>query len=66
MKRLATLDVSADGSLRVKRSTVVFSGHEAHPSLSEGVIEKEQASSNHITVREIVDWNSEIGLAENS
>jgi len=32
MKRLATLDVSIDGSLRVKRSTVVFSGHEAHPS----------------------------------
>jgi len=64
MKRLSTLDVSTDGSLRVKRCTVVFIGHKAHPSPSEEVIEKEQASSNHITVREVDDSDSEIELAK--
>jgi len=63
MKRLSTLNVSRDGSLRVKRPTVVFAGHKAHPNPSEEVIEKEQASSNHITVRELDDSNSEIELA---
>ena len=60
MKRLSSLDVSIDGSLRVKRCTVVFADHKAHPSPSEEVIEKEQASSNHITVREVDDSDSEI------
>jgi len=42
MKRLSTLDVSTEGSLRVKRRIVVFTGHKAHPSPSEEVKEKEQ------------------------
>jgi len=63
MKRLSTLAVSTDGSLRVKKCTMVFTSHKAHPSPSEEVIEKEQASSNHITVRED-DSDSEIELAE--
>ena len=31
-KHLSTLDVSTDGSLRVKRPTVVFTGHRANPT----------------------------------
>jgi len=63
-KHLSTLDVSTDGSLRVKRSAVAFTGHKAHPSSSEEVIKKEQASSNHITVWEVDDSDSKIKLAE--
>jgi len=55
MKCLSTLDVSIDGSLRVKRRTMVFTGHKAHPSPSEKVIERELASSNHITMQEVDD-----------
>ena len=41
MKHLSTLDISIDGLLGVKRCTVVFTGHKAHPSPSEEVIKKE-------------------------
>jgi len=64
MKCLSTLDVSTDGLLRAKRRTVVFTGHKAYLSPSEEVIEKEQASSNQITVREFDDSDSEIELIE--
>ena len=43
---------------------MVFTSHKAHPSPSEEVKEKEQASSNHITKREVDDSDSEIELAE--
>jgi len=64
MKCLSTLDISTDGLLRVKRCSVVFTCHKAHPSLSEDIIEKEQASSNHITVREVDDSDSEIEIVK--
>jgi len=64
MKRLSNLDISTDGSQRVKRHTVVFTDHKARPSHSEEVIEKEQAPSNHITVWEVNDSDSEIELTE--
>jgi len=66
MKRLSTLDVSTDGLLRVKRHIVVLTGHKPHPTPSEEVIENEQASSNHIIVREVDDSDSKIGLTETS
>ena len=59
MKRLSILNVNMDGSLKVKRHTVVFTSHKAHPSLSKEVKEKEQASSSHITVREVNDLDSD-------
>jgi len=43
---------------------VDFTGHKANPSPNQEVIEKKQASSNHITVREADDLNSEIELTE--
>ena len=43
---------------------MVLTGHKAHPSPSKEVKEKEQASSNHITVREVDDSDSEIELAD--
>jgi len=64
LKRLSTLDVNIDGSLIVKRRTVVFTGHKANPRLNKEVIEKEQASSNHIMVREVDDSDSKMELVE--
>ena len=43
---------------------MVFTSHKAHLSPSEEVKEKEQASSNHITAREVDDSDSEIELVE--
>ena len=43
---------------------MIFTGHKANHIPNKEVIEKEQATSNHITVREVDDSNSEIELAE--
>ena len=43
---------------------MVFTGHKANPSSNKEVIEKEQASSNYITVQEVDDLDSEIKLVE--
>jgi len=64
MKRLSTLDVSTNGSLRVKRRTVVFTGHKNHTSSSKEVLEKEQVSPDRITLREVDDSDFEIELTE--
>jgi len=64
MKRLSTLDVRTDSSLRVRRHTIVFTGDKANSSPNEKIIQKEQASFNHITMGEVDDSNFEIELAE--
>jgi len=64
MKRLSTLDVKTEGSLRVKRHTVVFTGHRVNPGLKEELKQEEQASSNHIIVQEVDDSDAEIELTE--
>jgi len=61
---LLTLDVKIDDSLRGKRWTVVFTGHRSNPSRNEEFRQEEQASSNHVTVREVDDSNSKIELTE--
>ena len=55
MKRLMTLDVKIDGSLRVKRCTIVFNDHRSKHSPNKEVRQEKQASSNYVTIREVDD-----------
>ena len=50
MKHVSTLDVKTDGSLKVKRRTLVLTSHGDNANLKEKTKEEEQASFNHITV----------------
>ena len=43
---------------------VVFTGYKANPSAYKEAIKKEQASSNHITVWDVDDSDSEIEFLE--
>jgi len=53
-----------DGSLRVKRRTVVLRGQQKSFNSNEKFEEEQVASPNHITIHECDDSYSEIGLAE--
>jgi len=64
MKCLSTLDVKTNGSLRVKRCTVVFNNKRSNPSPNEEVGQEEQVLSNHITVQKVNDSDYEIKLME--
>ena len=66
MKRFSTLDVKMDGSLRVKMRTVVLTRQQKSYSSNEKSEEEQVASSNHITIRECddSDSDSEIELIE--
>ena len=59
MKRFSTLDVKMDGSLRVKRRTVVLTGQQKSSNSDEKSKEEQVASSNHITIRECDDSDSD-------
>ena len=64
MKRFSSLDVKTDGSLRVKKRTVIFTCQQKNSNSSNEVEEEEVVSSNHITIHECDDSNSEIELAK--
>ena len=66
MKRFSTLDVKTDSSLRVKRCSVDFTGQRKNSGSNEEAEEEEAVSSNHITIRECDDddSDSEIELVE--
>jgi len=64
MKRFSSFDVKTDGSLRVKRRTVIFTGQQNNSNSSNEAEEKEVVPSNHITAHECDDSDSEIELAE--
>ena len=49
-----------DGSLRVKRRTVVLTSQQKSSSSNEKAEEEQVASSNHITIRELDDSDSEL------
>ena len=52
MKLVSTLDVKADGSVKVEKRTLTITSCEVS-SYSKGKVEdKEQVSYNHITIRE--------------
>jgi len=59
MKRFSTLDVKMDGSLRVKRLTVILTSQPKSSSSNEKSEEEQVTSSNHITIRECDDSDSE-------
>jgi len=52
MKRVSTLDVKIDDPLKVKRCTVVITNYDAGSNPKDKIEEKDQVSSNHITIRE--------------
>jgi len=63
MKRFSTLDVKTNGSLRVRRRTVVFTGQPSKSDINKGD-DQEKVTSNHITVQEYEDSETEIEIAE--
>jgi len=64
IKRFSSLDVKTDGSLRVKRRTMIFTGQQNNSDSSNEAKEVEIVPSNHITAHECEDSDSEIELAE--
>jgi len=64
MKHFSSLDVKTDGSLRVKRRTVVFTGQRKISSSNKEAEKEEVVSSNHITIHECDNLDSEIQLEE--
>jgi len=64
MKRFSTLDVKMDGSLRMKRRTMVLIGQQKRSISNEKSKEEQVASSNHITIHGCDDSDSDIELAE--
>jgi len=64
MKQFSTLDVKTNGSLRVKRCTLVFTSHLGNFNINKGDGQEEVTSSNHITVQECKDLELERELAE--
>jgi len=50
MTRVSTLDVKTDGSLKVKRCTLVITNCEASSNSKDKIKDKEQASSNYVTI----------------
>jgi len=50
MKRFSTLDIKTEGSLRVKRHTVIFTGQRSNPDSKKREAQDEVAPSHHITV----------------
>jgi len=64
MKRVFILDVKTNGSLKVKRHTLVIISCEASSNLKGKVEDEEQVSSNYITVWGTDDLEAEIQPAE--
>jgi len=55
MKSASTLDVKTDGSLKVKRYTLVITSYETNSNSKVKIRDKEKASPHPITVREAND-----------
>jgi len=64
MKPFSSLDVKIDNSLRVKRRTVVFTSQEKRSNSNDKAEKEEVVSSNHITIHECDNLDSEIELVE--
>jgi len=50
MKRVSTLDVKIDGSLKVKRCTLVITSCDCSSNSKDEIKDEDQVSSNHITI----------------
>jgi len=60
MKHISTLDIKIDGSLKVKRRTLVITSYEASSHSKDEIKDKDQVSSNHIMIREADDLETEV------
>ena len=58
MKMFSTVDVKTDGSVRVKRRTVVFTGQPGSSNINKED-ELEEVTSNHITVDDLKELDLE-------
>ena len=64
MKRVFTLDVKIDGSLKVKRLTLVITNCRARSNSKGKVKDEEQVSSSHITIWEVDDLEAKVESVE--
>jgi len=64
MKRVSTLDVKIDGSLKVKRRTLVITIYDTSSNSKGKIKDEEQASSHPITVRDVDDLKTETASAK--
>jgi len=64
MKRVSTLDVKTDGSLKVKRCTPIITSYGTNSNSKGKIKDKEQPSSHPVKVREADDFKAEIGSTE--
>ena len=64
MNRFSTPDVKIDGSLRVKRHTMIFTGQQSTSDSNKKGEQDEVASSHHIIGQECEDLDSEMELTE--
>ena len=60
VKRVSTLDVKTNGSLKVKRHTLVITSYEVSSNSKGKVEDEEQISSNHVTFQEINDLEAKV------
>ena len=64
MRSFSSLDIKTDGSLRVKRCTVVFTGQQKNSNSNKEAEKEGVVSSNHITAHECDNADSAIELDE--
>jgi len=64
MKHVSTLDVKTYGSLIVKRRTLVITSYETSSNAKDKIKDKEQVSSNHVTIWEAEDLVVEVEPAK--
>jgi len=64
MKRVYTLDLKIDGSLKVKRRTLVITSCDASSNSKDEIKDEDQVSANHITIWEDDDLEIEVEPAE--
>ena len=64
MKRVSTLDVKINGSLKVKRCTLVITSCNASSNAKDEIKDEDQFSSNHITIWEASDLEIEVEPVE--
>ena len=64
MEFISTVDIKIDGSLKVKRCTLVITSYEAHLNSKDEIKDDDQVSFNHITIREADDLETEVEPAK--
>jgi len=64
IKRISMMDAKIDGSLKIKRRTLVITNYDASLNLKDKIEEEDQVSSNHITIREVDDLEIKVEPAE--